>query len=146
MVMRESITVSERRACLRVGLSRTVLHYESKVQPESEQLRIYRLYSNAGLSVRRRKKRHGVAVERHALELPPYNREAALSRALPTSRTSCLRQSPENTDSTFRRGEHEVSGLATLIGRPRESPDAHALPDKNQWTSRHTTERTHTEP
>jgi len=32
--------------------------------------RIYRLYSDAGLSVRRRKKRHGVAVERQALELP----------------------------------------------------------------------------
>ena len=103
MVMRESTTISERRACLLVGLSRTVLHYESKVQPENEQLqarlvelagerrrfgyrrlhalvrregvqvnhkRIYRLYSSAGLSVRRRKKRHGVAVERQALELP----------------------------------------------------------------------------
>lgn len=103
MVMRESTTISERRACLLVGLSRTVLHYESKVQPENEQLqerlvelagerrrfgyrrlhalvrregvlanhkRIYRLYSDAGLSVRRRKKRHGVAVERLALELP----------------------------------------------------------------------------
>ena len=103
MVMRESTTISERRACLLAGLSRTVLHYESKVQPENEQLqarlvelagerrrfgyrrlhalvrregvqvnhkRIYRLYSDAGLSVRRRKKRHGVAVERQALELP----------------------------------------------------------------------------
>lgn len=101
--MRESTTISERRACLLVGLSRTVLHYESKEQPENEQLqarlvelagerrrfgyrrlhalvrregvqvnhkRIYRLYSDAGLSVRRRKKRHGVAVERQALELP----------------------------------------------------------------------------
>ena len=103
MVMRESTEISERRACLLVGLSRTVLHYESKVQPENEQLqarlvelagerrrfgyrrlhalvrregvqvnhkRIYRLYSDAGLSVRRRKRRHGVAVERQALELP----------------------------------------------------------------------------
>lgn len=103
MVMRESTTISERRACLLVGLSRTVLHYESTAQPENEQLqarlvelagerrrfgyrrlhalvrregvqvnhkRIFRLYSDAGLSVRRRKKRHGVAVERHALELP----------------------------------------------------------------------------
>lgn len=84
MVMRESTTISERRACLLVGLSRTVLHYESNVQPENEQLlarlvelagerrrfgyrrlhalvrregvranhkRIYRLYSDAGLSV-----------------------------------------------------------------------------------------------
>jgi putative transposase len=103
MVMRESTTISERRACLLVCLSRTVLHYESTAQPENEQLqarlvelagerrrfgyrrlhalvrregvqvnhkRIYRLYSDAGLSVRRRKKRHGVAVERQALELP----------------------------------------------------------------------------
>lgn len=103
MVMRESTTISERRACLLVGLSRTVLHYASTAQPENEQLqarlvelagerrrfgyrrlhalvrregvqvnhkRIYRLYSDAGLSVRRRKKRHGVAVERQALELP----------------------------------------------------------------------------
>lgn len=103
MVMRESTTISERRACLLVGLSRTVLHYDSKEQPENEQLqarlvelagerrrfgyrrlhalvrregiqvnhkRIYRLYSDAGLSVRRRKKRHGVAVERQVLELP----------------------------------------------------------------------------
>jgi putative transposase len=103
MVMRESTTISERRACLLVGLSRTVLHYESNVQPENEQWlarlvelagerrrfgyrrlhalvrregvranhkRIYRLYSDAGLSVRRRKRRHGVAVERQALELP----------------------------------------------------------------------------
>lgn len=31
--------------------------------------RIYRLYSDAGLSVRRRKKRHGLAVERQVLEL-----------------------------------------------------------------------------
>lgn len=103
MVMRESTTISERRACLLVGLSRTVLHYDSKEQPENEQLqarlvelagerrrfgyrrlhalvrregiqvnhkRIYRLYSDAGLSVRRRKKRHGVAIERQTLELP----------------------------------------------------------------------------
>lgn len=103
MVMRESTTISERRACLLVGLSRTVQHYESTVQPKNEELqarlvelagerrrfgyrrlhalvrregiqvnhkRIYRLYSDAGLSVRRRKKRHGVAVERQALELP----------------------------------------------------------------------------
>jgi putative transposase len=103
MVMQESTKISERRACQLVGLSRTVLHYASKAQPENEQLqarlvelagerrrfgyrrlhalvrregvsvnhkRLYRLYSDAGLTVRRRKKRHGVAVERQALELP----------------------------------------------------------------------------
>lgn len=97
MVMRKATAISQRRACQLVGLSRTVLHYVSKAQPENEQLqarlvelagerrrfgyrrlhalvrregvranhkRIYRLYSDAGLSVRRRKKRHGVAVSR----------------------------------------------------------------------------------
>ena len=103
MVMREATAISGRRACQLVGLSRTVLHYESKVQPENKELkarlvelagerrrfgyrhlhalarregvqanhkRIYRLYSDVGLSVRRRKRRHGVAVERQALERP----------------------------------------------------------------------------
>lgn len=102
MVMREATEISERRACQLVGLSRTVLHYETKAQPENEQLkagpaelagerrrfgyrrlhalvrrgvqahhkRICRLYSDAGLSVRRRKRRHGVAVERQTLERP----------------------------------------------------------------------------
>ena len=101
--MQESTKISERRACQLVGLSRTVLHYESKAHTENEQLqarlvelagerrrfgyrrlhalirregiqanhkRIYRLYCDAGLAVRRRKKRHGVAIERQALELP----------------------------------------------------------------------------
>lgn len=101
--MQESTKISERRACQLVGLSRTVLHYESKAHTENEHLqarlvelagerrrfgyrrlhalirregiqanhkRIYRLYSDAGLAVRRRKKRHGVAIERQALELP----------------------------------------------------------------------------
>jgi len=103
MVMQESTKISERRACQLVGLSRTVLHYTSKAQPENEHLqarlvelagerrrfgyrrlhalvrregvsvnhkRLYRLYSDAGLTVRRRKKRHGVAVERQVLALP----------------------------------------------------------------------------
>lgn len=94
MVMRKATAIFERRACLLVGVSRTVLHYESKVQPENEQLkarpvelagerrrfgyrrlhamvrregvqvnqqRIYRLYNDAELSVRRRKRRRGVA-------------------------------------------------------------------------------------
>jgi len=101
--MQKETSISERRACQLVGLSRTVLHYESKAQPENEQLqarlidlaaerrrfgyrrlhalvrregvhanhkRIYRLYRDAGLAVRRRKKRHGIAIERQILELP----------------------------------------------------------------------------
>ncbi len=45
--MRESTAISERRACLLVGLSRTVLHYESKVQPVNEHLQA-RLIELAG--------------------------------------------------------------------------------------------------
>lgn len=103
LVMREQTAISERRACLLVGLSRTVLHYLPQVQPANAQLqdrivelaqerrrfgyrrihallrregidanhkRVYRLYQEAGLSVRRRKRRHGVALERERLELP----------------------------------------------------------------------------
>jgi putative transposase len=101
--MREQTSISERRACELVGISRTVLHYEPKAQPENAALqgrivelaqvrrrfgyrrihallrregieanhkRVYRLYQEAGLAVRRRRKRHGVAVEREKLELP----------------------------------------------------------------------------
>ena len=99
--MQNDTKISERRACQLVGLSRTVLHYESKAQPANLKLqarlielagerrrfgyrrlhallrregvlanhkRIYRLYREAGLAVRRRKRRHGVAVERQRLE------------------------------------------------------------------------------
>jgi putative transposase len=38
MAMLEKTEVSERRACLLVELSRTVLHYAPKVRPENEQL------------------------------------------------------------------------------------------------------------
>ena len=98
--MQEKTKISKRRACLLVGLSRTVLHYQSKVQAENEQLqrrmvelagerrrfgyrrlhallrregveanhkRVFRLYQGAGLAVKRRRKRHGVAVEREPL-------------------------------------------------------------------------------
>ena len=101
--MQKGTRISERRACQLVGLSRTVLHYESKAQPDNEHLqarlielagerrrfgyrrlhalvrregvranhkRIYRLYRKAGLAVRRRRKRHGVAIERQVLERP----------------------------------------------------------------------------
>ena len=47
MVMREATAISERRACQLAGLSRTVLHYESKGQPENEQLKA-RLVELAG--------------------------------------------------------------------------------------------------
>lgn len=101
--MCEKTTISERRACQLVGLSRTVLHYVSSDRPENETLqgrivelaqerrrfgyrrihallrregvkanhkRVYRLYQEAGLAVRRRRKRHGVAAEREKLTKP----------------------------------------------------------------------------
>ena len=101
--MQDKTEISERRACRLVGLSRSVLHYQPKVNLDNEELsqritelaavrrrfgyrrihallrregveanhkRIYRLYREADLSVRRRRKRKGVAVEREPLELP----------------------------------------------------------------------------
>jgi putative transposase len=38
MAMLENTKISGRRACLLVGLSRTVLHYQSEARPENEQL------------------------------------------------------------------------------------------------------------
>ncbi|MCS4503667.1 IS3 family transposase [Arhodomonas aquaeolei] len=102
-VMREDTAISERRACRLVGISRSVLRYQSSQSPEEGDLRkrivelaqerrrfgyrrihallrrdgvevnhkrVYRLYQGEGLSVRRRRRRKGVAVEREALELP----------------------------------------------------------------------------
>jgi putative transposase len=101
--MRNSTTISVRRACWLVGLSRTVLSYAIKPDPEAVILRdrltdlagtrrrfgyrrlhallrregvavnhkrLYRLYREAGLSVRRRRRRRGVAVLRQPLTLP----------------------------------------------------------------------------
>ena len=106
--MQQETLVSERRACFLVGLSRTVLHYESKARIENERLqeriskiagerhrfgyrrihallrregvtanhkRVFRLYQEAGLAVRRRRKRHGIAVEREHLALPDQPNE-----------------------------------------------------------------------
>jgi putative transposase len=101
--MRKATTISARRACRLVGLSRTVLEYEPKADPSNavlEQLlielaherrrfgyrrlhalvrregvlvnhkRVWRLYQKAGLAVRRRRRRRGVAVDREPLALP----------------------------------------------------------------------------
>jgi putative transposase len=101
--MLKQTDICERRACLLVELSRTVLHYVPKVQPENEQLqaRMIELQLSAralaigafmpcfgetvltsitnafsastrlaGLAVKRRKKRCGVAGEREQLALP----------------------------------------------------------------------------
>jgi len=101
--MREKTSISERRACQFVGLSRTVLNYVNSERPENESLqqrimelaqtrrrfgyqrigallrregrkanhkRVFRLYQEAGLAVKRRRKRHGVAIERETLTRP----------------------------------------------------------------------------
>ena len=101
-------SVSERRACLLVGLSRSTLRYEPRRSEENENLkakivdlaqerrrfgyrriqallrregveanhkRIYRLYREADLAVRRRKRRKGVAVPREPLSLPTQRNE-----------------------------------------------------------------------
>ena len=102
-VMQSATTISERRACQLVGLSRTVLHYTPVQQPENALIRdrlvllaearrrvgyrrlhallrregveanhkrVHRIYRDAGLAVRRRRKRHGVTVDREPLEVP----------------------------------------------------------------------------
>ncbi len=101
--IREKVDISARRACRLVGLSRSVLHYESKPDHENEALtarlvelaherrwfgyrrlhalveregihanhkRVLRLYREAGLAVRRLRRRHGVMIEREQLVLP----------------------------------------------------------------------------
>jgi putative transposase len=101
--MRDQTSVSVRRACRLVGLSRTVLAYQPQADPSNAALslqlvalaqqrrrfgyrrlhallrrggvvvnpkRVYRLYREANLAVRRRRRRRGVAVDRDPLVLP----------------------------------------------------------------------------
>lgn len=101
--MQEKTSISQRRACRLVGLSRSVLNYEPEADVANQALagriielaaerrrfgyrrihvllrreghqanhkRVFRLYQGAGLAVRRRKRRRGVAVERQPLVLP----------------------------------------------------------------------------
>lgn len=101
--MRAKTTISERRACQLMGISRTVLRYEPRPEADGGQLRgriaelaaqrrrfgyrrihallrregarvnvkrVHRLYQLDGLQVRRRRRRHGVAVERRPLQMP----------------------------------------------------------------------------
>jgi len=67
MVMQESTKISERRACQLVGLSRTVLHYESKAQPENEQLKA-RLVELAGERCRFGYRRLHALVQREGVQ------------------------------------------------------------------------------
>lgn len=100
--MRANTSLSERRACALIGLSRTVLHYVARPTDdalqrrlielagerrrfgyrrlhtlleregfEANHKRVHRLYRQAGLAVRRRRKRDRVAVERRPLQVPP---------------------------------------------------------------------------
>jgi putative transposase len=99
--VRAKTTLSERRTCQLLGLSRSVLHYESQRVEDGLQARlielagerrrfgyrrlhilieregievnhkrVHRLYREAGLAVRRRRKRERVAVERRPLQIP----------------------------------------------------------------------------
>jgi putative transposase len=99
--MRAKTSISERRACALLGLSRTVLNYsprptDDRLQKrlielagerrrfgyrrlhilleregfEANHKRVHRLYRQAGLAVRRRRKRDRVAVERKPLQIP----------------------------------------------------------------------------
>ncbi len=101
--MRAKTTISERRACQLVGLSRSVLQYQPIRSEQTQALqariidiaherrrfgyrriqmmlhregvvinhkRAYRLYREAGLAVRKRKKRQGIAVPRIPLDQP----------------------------------------------------------------------------
>jgi putative transposase len=101
--MREKLTISERRACRLVGLSRTTLRREIAEQPETTSLRtriidlaharrrfgyrrihdllrregvhanhkrVYRLYREAALSVRKRRRRKLVMLDRQVLQAP----------------------------------------------------------------------------
>ena len=101
--MLSETTISERKACSLVGLSRATMRYQSQRSPEERELterikaiaferrrfgyrrvhqllrregaevnhkKVYRLYREAGLAVRKRKRRKGVMVERQPLVLP----------------------------------------------------------------------------
>lgn len=101
--MREETSISLRRACRLVGVSRSTLAYRSQKQSDDREIqarltelagerrrfgyrrlhillrreglevnhkRVYRLYNEAGLTVKKRKRRKGIAVERQALALP----------------------------------------------------------------------------
>lgn len=101
--MLSETTVSERKACSLVGLSRATMRYQSQCSREEHVLKerikdlalerrrfgyrrvhqllrregtqvnhkkVYRLYREAGLAVRQRKRRKGVMLERQPLRLP----------------------------------------------------------------------------
>lgn len=99
--MRARTTLSERRICQLLGLSRSVLHYVSQRHDDGLQARlielagerrrfgyrrlhilveregfevnhkrVHRLYREAGLAVRRRRKRERVALERRPRQIP----------------------------------------------------------------------------
>jgi putative transposase len=101
--MRQALSISERRACRLVGLSRSTLRRVIDEEPAAASLKvriidiaharrrfgyrrihdllrregvranhkkIYRLYSEAALSVRKRRRRKGVMIDRQALHVP----------------------------------------------------------------------------
>jgi putative transposase len=148
--IREKVSISERRACRLVGLSRSVLNYEAKPDIENEALtarlvelaherrrfgyrrlnvlveregihanhkRVHRLYREAGLAVRRRRRRHGVMIEREQLTLPSAPNEVwsidFVMDALSNSRRlKCLTIDDDFTkESVDIIVDHGISGL-----------------------------------
>jgi len=164
--MRANTTISERRACQLVGLSRSVLSYETVRSEQTQALqsriveiaherrrfgyrriqmmlrregvvvnhkRTYRLYREAGLAVRKRRKRQGVAVPRLPLDQPSGPNEVwsmdFVFDALATGkRIKCLTIvddfSREAVDILVDRGisGHYVARRLSEIGRFRGLP------------------------
>lgn len=95
--------------------------------------RIYRLYRNAGLSVRRRRKRHGVALERQPLQLPAapnqvWSMDFVMDQLATGRRIKCLTIVDDFTKESLEiRAEFGISGeyvtrildeVATFRGYP----------------------------
>ena len=164
--MRAKTTISERRACRLVGLSRSMLQYEpirsdgtKKLQARIIEIaherrrfsyrriqmmhkregvavnhkRTYRLYREAGLAVRKRKKRQGIAMPRIPLDQPRGSSEVwsmdfVFDAMASGKRIRCLTivvdYPPEAVDILLERGisGHYVARRLSEIGPFRGLP------------------------
>ena len=123
---------------------------------EANHKRIYRLYRGAGLAVRRRRKRHGVAIERQPLLLPTtpnqvWSMDFVMDQLANGRRIKCLTVVDDFTKEALEiRAEFGISGeyvtrildeVATFRGYPKairtdQGPEftGRAL---DQWAHRH---------